>query len=402
MDEIEAKAKELIRREFACELNASLWEDAQYFWSTPEINVIHYEATSPLTFYREYVAMNRPVLIDGAIDDWKALHMWKDEAYLRCMVGNAKVSVNFSPDGLADAVKTQTVTGTGESEEEAEELFVKPLKQAMTMASFLDALQHDPSAKEGVPYLSEQNDSLRTEFKALLDDVTPLQLANEAFGGAPEAMNIWMGDSRSISSCHADFYENIYCVITGSKTFTLLPPTDVAFLHERDYHPATYFEAGRSHTGARLFGIMRDCDKGKNKNKDQGEDPDPDPAYDGEEGEGREGGDEGAFEVDVDEDMKVPWIALDPARPTDVDPALYPSFAQASPLTVTVQEGQCLYLPCGWFHRVSQTGTGTEGEGEGSATIAVNFWYDMQFGPAQVAAAAARKLAELAKPSPAL
>ena len=30
----------------------------------------------------------------------------------------------------------------------------------------------------------------------------------------------------SYSSVHKDHYENLYCVVSGAKTFTLLPPTD--------------------------------------------------------------------------------------------------------------------------------------------------------------------------------
>ena len=29
---------------------------------------------------------------------------------------------------------------------------------------------------------------------------------------------------------HHDHYENIYCVIRGSKTFTLIPPTDQCYV----------------------------------------------------------------------------------------------------------------------------------------------------------------------------
>ena len=32
------------------------------------------------------------------------------------------------------------------------------------------------------------------------------------------------------SSVHKDNYENIYCVVRGEKVFTLIPPTDQAFI----------------------------------------------------------------------------------------------------------------------------------------------------------------------------
>jgi jumonji domain-containing protein 7 len=59
----------------------------------------------------------------------------------------------------------------------------------------------------------------------------------------PDAVNLWIGDSRSVTSIHSgesdnsfarfvngpsapDPYENIYCVIRGKKIFTLFPPSE--------------------------------------------------------------------------------------------------------------------------------------------------------------------------------
>lgn len=56
--------------------------------------------------------------------------------------------------------------------------------------------------------LLAQNDSLRDEFPALYADVPPfLALAKEAFGNEPDAVNIWIGDERAVSSMHKDHYE---------------------------------------------------------------------------------------------------------------------------------------------------------------------------------------------------
>ena len=61
-----------------------------------------------------------------------------------------------------------------------------------------------------VPYLSAQNDSLRSEFGALSGDYpSALRWAAEAFGTQPDAVNLWIGDGRAVSSCHKDHYENM-------------------------------------------------------------------------------------------------------------------------------------------------------------------------------------------------
>lgn len=50
--------------------------------------------------------------------------------------------------------------------------------------------------------------------------------------------------------------------------------------------------------------------------------------------------------------FQVPWIPVDPLAP---DLSHYPDYAKATPITVTVQEGEMLYLPSLWFHHVQQS-----------------------------------------------
>lgn len=59
-----------------------------------------------------------------------------------------------------------------------------------------------------------------------------LRFATEAFGSPPSVKNIWIGDERSVSSTHADPYENLYTVVTGIKIFHLRPPCDAALLQK--------------------------------------------------------------------------------------------------------------------------------------------------------------------------
>ena len=43
-----------------------------------------------------------------------------------------------------------------------------------------------------------------------------------------------------MSSIHKDHFENMYAVISGEKVFTLLPPTDVAYLPEKEFKTLKY------------------------------------------------------------------------------------------------------------------------------------------------------------------
>jgi len=53
----------------------------------------------------------------------------------------------------------------------------------------------------------------------------------------------------------------------------------------------------------------------------------------------------------------------------DNDDDDFPLLSQAHPIKVHVEEGEMLYIPSLWYHRVTQT----------CETVGVNYWYDMKF-----------------------
>lgn len=77
----------------------------------------------------------------------------------------------------------------------------------MTMGDFRSELLrswHDV-ASVGVPYVQHQNDSLRSEFANLIEDrdIEPeIPWASEALNQKPEAVNLWIGDRRAVTSFH--------------------------------------------------------------------------------------------------------------------------------------------------------------------------------------------------------
>ena len=63
----------------------------------------------------------------------------------------------------------------------------------------------------------------------------------------------------------------------------------------------------------------------------------------------------------------ISWIPIDPNDPLAT--TSYPSFRHASPIRCRIQEGEILYIPAMWYHRVSQT----------TLTIAVTYWLEQRF-----------------------
>nr|XP_022340537.1 jmjC domain-containing protein 7-like isoform X2 [Crassostrea virginica] len=259
---------------------------------------------SALTFYREYVSPNKPVVVQNGLEHWPALKKWTP-GYLRERIGGCEVTVAVTPNGYADAV--------------TDGKFVMPEERRMTMADFLDILDH-PNQQSGIFYIQKQNSNFTDEFEEIVDDVeSDIQWGTEAFGSQPDAVNFWMGDTRAVTSMHKDPYENLYCVVRGWKKFLLIPPTDAGFVPYETYQAAKFIER------------------------------------------------DGEFHIEDDEETdRVPWIAVNPLDP---DLVKYPDFGKARGMEVTVKEGEILYLPSLWYHHVRQS----------HGCIAVNYWYDMQF-----------------------
>lgn len=153
-----------------------------------------------------------PIVLLNAMTSapWRrAMANWQSDDHLIAKAGDHPVTVDVTPFGLGDAVL--------ELPHHHEEIFVMPEERDMPLAEFLNLLE-DHEGFDGVPYLSHQNDSLRDQFPGLFDEVPPgMELAVEAFGNEPEAVNIWIGDDRAVSTMHKDHYE----VRTGSEFWWL-------------------------------------------------------------------------------------------------------------------------------------------------------------------------------------
>lgn len=129
-----------------------------------------------------------------------------------------------------------------------------------------------------------------------------------------------------MTALHKDNYENIYVQVIGQKHFVLLPPIEQPCVNERELARARYAPA-------------------------------------------TEGSDDLAIRVD-EEAEAVPVATWDPEEPGQCTS----EYSQLSnPLHVTLGEGDMLYLPAMWYHKVKQS------SGEEGFACAVNYWYDMSF-----------------------
>jgi peptidyl-lysine (3S)-dioxygenase / protease len=86
-----------------------------------------------------------------------------------------------------------------------------------------------------------ENDNLRNEYADLYADVQKdIAFARIALQKPPDAINLWIGNSKSVTALHKDPMENIYVQIIGRKHFVLMPPLCFPCVNERMLRPATY------------------------------------------------------------------------------------------------------------------------------------------------------------------
>jgi jumonji domain-containing protein 7 len=235
------------------------------------------------------------------------------------------VEVALTPNGRADSLQ--------KIDSEDGPVFLQPATVDMTLTDLFE--KFDGTQPTPVYYLQSQNGNLNssTPLSPLLNDLpASLPFANPVLG-SPEAINIWIGTSTSVTSTHRDPYENLYLVLRGSKTFILYAPVDELALCSRLVRTGRY-------------------------------------VYDSQTGE---------FSTTLDDPVTtIPWIPVDPLLPYKTLFSQFPLYKHAHPQQITVHENQILYLPAGWFHHVEQE-SGTWDDGSPAPCIAVNYWHDMDY-----------------------
>ena len=424
---LEGYANDESLRELASEVND--------FWCDGSIDTIDAPQSMQdvVVFLREYVSTRRPCIIRNAFppndenDSHRSILTLDDILHNNDNNNNKNkndcmIVVDVTPDGHGDCIRhvKDTTTTTTDC---TKKMFVKPMQVSMTISQFTESLRNgrnkqqqqqlltnhfDPIEStifpimeqqqqqqkmtskneeeeirrmeqewnnDAVLYYSRQNDCLRNELQELIPSYmypSSFSWAELAFGtGPPDAINIWIGDERAVSSMHKDPYENLFYVWSGEKIFTLCPPSDILFLQENKYPSATFHCNNNNH-------------QNNNNNNSQNHDQHsssfswsvkPDYNSDNDDQEGN-------LDLPKKTNCLVQWIETDVERilsptsncqpETNVDTSSLSSSIISNyinPIRVSVKQGEMLYLPSLWLHRVTQT----------CETIGINYWYDMKF-----------------------
>ncbi|KAJ8610958.1 hypothetical protein MRB53_038262 [Persea americana] len=209
--------------------------------------------------------------------------------------------------------------------------FILPLEEPSTLSELFEFLTTKQSCRAPVRYAQSQNDNLRNEYAALLSDVSNSpDFARIALQREPDAINLWIGNDKSVTSMHRDNYENVYVQVLGQKHFVLIPPLMTPGIREKQLRCAHYRRKAGSASAA--------------------------------------------GELNIEEEQPerlIPWPIWDPDSPEEHANAYSPLI---KPTRVTLSHGDMLYLPALWYHKVSQSCDRVE-----DVCVAVNYW-SVQYG----------------------
>jgi len=171
-------------------------------------------------FQQDFLAANRPVIVEGLTDDWPARRRW-DQAQLSERLGSHKIQY---------------------TRYYVEDNQHKPEKVEARFDEFL-SLVYDPNYKEPIYWTAyNQGDQQSPLVQGLTEDIRfPEQYCNPD----PQMRTyFWIGPEGTRSGLHFDPYNVLFVQVQGHKRFLLYPPQDIpdAYL-ENDFFSLVDAEA---------------------------------------------------------------------------------------------------------------------------------------------------------------
>ena len=167
-------------------------------------------------FVREYLLRSRPVVIEGAINDWPARTKWTSEFLLE-RYGKNNVHVKLTPDGSFEGVESAELwSGYHENRipvsvrsqlQFPDLVVVRPASAEMKFSKFLDlTLAKNKSYSAYLEY-----SSIPYYMPELEEDLEELPF----LGGLLHRhhLNMWLSDGGTLGKLHFDPYDNLLCQV---------------------------------------------------------------------------------------------------------------------------------------------------------------------------------------------
>ncbi|AFZ23818.1 JmjC domain-containing protein [Cylindrospermum stagnale PCC 7417] len=163
-------------------------------------------------FQNEFVKQDKPVIISGVANEWKAYFHWKPETF-KAMFGDVIAPLRASDDEI-----DVFFGGLGE-------------KKVITIADYIDSILSEPI--EGKKRLYLGNIPFDSPLaKPYLDQVRPdFEFPNYFPENSGYDLRLWIGGANQKSTIHNDDYHNFNAQIFGEKIFLLFAPEEYKKLY---------------------------------------------------------------------------------------------------------------------------------------------------------------------------
>ena len=166
-------------------------------------------------FLERYIAVNRPVIIAGCMEDWKPYTEWSFD-YFRRHHQDSIVGIQDGRDSDPFYEQNQKFHRT-----------------EVRFGDFLDRLERTDSSNDF--YMTAGNmGSHRAALSQLFDDAENINIRNEYFEFPAEG-SLWIGPKGTVTPLHFDMINNFFCQIRGSKRVRLVPSWSMPWVYN-DYH----------------------------------------------------------------------------------------------------------------------------------------------------------------------
>lgn len=162
-------------------------------------------------FLDNYYSLNRPVVIEGAMENWPAMHEWTSEK-LKQRFGDRTVEVQANRTSDANYEVNST-----------------KLKKEMRFGEYVDVIERSGETNDW--YMTANNSGKnRDTLKELWDDIIlfPEYLRTDDPNGRGF---FWMGPAGTVTPLHHDLTNNFMAQVRGRKLCRLIAPYELADMY---------------------------------------------------------------------------------------------------------------------------------------------------------------------------
>ena len=180
---------------------------------------------TPREFYHRYVRPNRPVVLTGITDNWKALRSWTPE-HFRIHYPTAKV--------------VYTAWESKEPTNDPTSYYHDRRRRKTTLGAFIDAMNSGQQTSQDYvsqyPIFSEL-----PQLKNEIDSLEPYMNIPRLYPAAlqvkvKKAATFWLGPAGIVTPVHFDSAHNLLVQIYGRKKLLLIPPQQSRLLYYPSLH----------------------------------------------------------------------------------------------------------------------------------------------------------------------